>query len=66
MKARRSVRPFFGSWYNIVGQIECGYYLGAEIVHEWTRNASLKEIAILPEPVVRRKVRSTLRRLAAN
>ncbi len=66
MKARRSVRPFFGSWYNIDGRIECGYYLGAEIVHEWTRTASLEDVAVLPEAVVRRKVRSALRRLAEN
>ena len=66
VKARRSMRPFFGSWYDIDGRIECGYFLGAEIIHEWTRTASLKEVAVLPEAVVRRKVKSTLRRMAEN
>jgi hypothetical protein len=64
VKAGRSLRPFFGSWYNIRGRIECGYFLGAEVVREWARSASLQEVATLPETVVRRKVRSTLRRMA--
>jgi len=65
VKARRSVRPFFGSWYNIRGQIECGYYLGQEMVREWTETASLREVAVLPETVVRRRARATLLRMAA-
>jgi hypothetical protein len=64
VKARRSLRPFFGSWYNIRGRIECGYFLGAEVVREWTRFASLTEVATLPETVVRRRVKSTLRWMA--
>jgi hypothetical protein len=63
-EARRSMRPFFGSWYNIRGHIDCGYYLGQDMVREWTETASLQEVAVLPEPVVRRKARSTLRRWA--
>jgi hypothetical protein len=62
--ARRSLRRFFGSWYKIQGQMECGYYLGQEIVREWTRTASLEAVAVLPESLVRRRVRSTLRKLA--
>ncbi|MGA7650690.1 MAG: hypothetical protein WBW40_08320 [Thermoplasmata archaeon] len=64
VEARRSMRPFFGSWYDIRGHIECGYYLGQEMVREWTETASLQKVAVLPEPVVRRKARSTLRRWA--
>lgn|GEM_PF-278053 len=62
--ARRSMRPFFGSWYNIRGHIDSGYYLGQEMVREWTETASLREVALLPEPAVRRKARLTLRRWA--
>jgi hypothetical protein len=64
VKARDSLRPFFGSWYNIRGRIECGYFLGAEIIHEWTEGASLRAIALLPEATVRRRIRSTLLSMA--
>ena len=64
VRARNSLRPFFGSWYKIHGHIECGYFLGAEMVREWAEHSSLKEIALLPEPAVRRKVKSSLARMA--
>ncbi len=64
VRARRSLRPFFGSWYKIRGHIECGYYLGQQIVRDWTKVASLKGVALLPEPTVRRRGRSTLRQIA--
>ncbi|MCI4372897.1 MAG: hypothetical protein L3K02_04570 [Thermoplasmata archaeon] len=62
--ARRSVRPFFGSWYNIRGHIECGYYLGQEMVRDWAEATSLQEVAVLPEVGVRRKARASLSRVA--
>ncbi|MGP8072937.1 MAG: hypothetical protein ACLPZM_07400 [Thermoplasmata archaeon] len=62
--ARRSMGPFFGSWYKIRGQIECGYYLGQEVVREWSKTASLRSIAVLPEHAIQRRARSTLRRMA--
>jgi hypothetical protein len=62
--ARRSVRQFFGSWHNIQVHIECRYYLGQEMVREWTEVASLQEMAVLPETVVRRRARATLRKMA--
>ncbi len=64
VKSRRSLRPFFGSWYNIRGRIECGYFLGAEMIREWTRAAPLREVALLPEATVRRRIRSTLKRMS--
>ncbi|MDE1822170.1 MAG: hypothetical protein KGI98_15130 [Euryarchaeota archaeon] len=62
---RRSLRPFFGSWYNIRGQIETGYYLGSEMIREWTERGSLQEVARLPLPEVRLRARATLGRLAS-
>lgn len=64
VRARRSVRPFFGSWYSVRGQIECGYFLGAEIIRDWAERLSLREVAVLPEGAVRRRVGATLERLA--
>lgn len=62
--ARRSLRPFFGSWYNICGYIETGYYLGSEVIRDWTEELSLRTIATLPRSEVRRRARTTLRRFA--
>lgn len=64
VKARRSVRPFFGSWYSIQGQIETGYYLGSEVVAEWRRTLSLREIAVLPAGEARTLARAALERIA--
>lgn len=60
--AHRSVRPFFGSWYPIRGHIDCGYYLGQQLVQEWASSVPLKEVAVLPEQYLRQRARSTLRR----
>jgi hypothetical protein len=59
-RARKSIRPFFGSWYNIHGYSECGYFLGAEIIREWTKSASLMEVATLSEAAIRKRARATL------
>jgi hypothetical protein len=64
VRARNSLRPFFGSWYNIHGRTECGYFLGAEIVREWAELTSLKEVALLPEPAIRRRMKSILAEMA--
>jgi hypothetical protein len=42
-----TVVPFFGSWFNIHGRIETGYFLGHEIILELEKSLSLKEIALL-------------------
>jgi hypothetical protein len=42
-----SVSPFFGSWLEIGGKSETGYYLGYEVVKELEKQFSLKEIALL-------------------
>jgi hypothetical protein len=62
--ARRSVRAFFGSWYPLRGQVECGYYLGQQIVRKWAEATSLKSAALLPERVVARRSKLELRAMA--
>jgi hypothetical protein len=44
--ADEPVRPFFGSWYDIRGRRQCGYFLGHELIMELEAKASLKEIAL--------------------
>ena len=64
VQARRSLRPFFGSWFNVRGRIETGYYLGSEVIRRWTRTQSLAEIARIPESEIRERVRTALRGFA--
>ncbi len=49
-----STRPFFGSWYNIQGYKQTGYFLGHEIVKKLAREMTLHEIALIDDmgPVV--------------
>lgn len=62
--ARRSLRPFFGSWYDIQGHIETGYYLGSEMIRLWSRELSLRTVAILPRREIRRRARATIKSFA--
>lgn len=45
--AGESVRPFFGSWYDIRGRKQCGYFLGHELIKELGTDMGLREIALL-------------------
>jgi hypothetical protein len=45
--AGKSIRPFFGSWFEIRGRKQCGYFLGHELVKQLEKSMSLKEIALL-------------------
>jgi hypothetical protein len=63
-RARRTVRRFFGSWYNIHGHTECGYYLGAEVIRNLLRKHVRSEVALWSGPTVRRHVASELRAIA--
>lgn len=45
----QSVRPFFGSWYDIRGHKQTGYYLGHQLVVRLEEQLSLQEIALLDE-----------------
>lgn len=43
------VRRFFGSWYDVAGKPQTGYFLGYEVVRELQAGASLEEIALLQD-----------------
>ena len=66
VRLHRSVRKFFGSWYNIRGQVECGYYLGAEAVRTLRQKSSLQAIAWLSEREARRRTRDVLASIAVS
>ena len=41
------IRLFFGSWYDISGWKQCGYYLGHEVIRRMEKDLSLSQIASL-------------------
>lgn len=43
------VKAFFGSWFNIDGFKQTGYYLGHEVVRQMEERHSLRQIALLPD-----------------
>ena len=45
-----SVRPFFGSWFDLRGKKETGYYLGCEALQRLADESSVHEIALLDDP----------------
>ena len=47
--AGESVVPFFGSWYEICGRSETGYFLGCELAAELTGSLTLLELAALDD-----------------
>jgi hypothetical protein len=47
--AGQSVTPFFGSWSEIRGKSQTGYFLGREAIEELEKRFSLKEIALLED-----------------
>jgi hypothetical protein len=44
-----AVRPFFGSWYDLQGYKQTGYFLGHELVKALTASKSLREVALLQD-----------------
>jgi hypothetical protein len=51
---RKLWREFFGSWFEIDGRIQTGYFLGCRMVERMNHRMSLCEIAGLPEQDVKR------------
>jgi hypothetical protein len=47
VEAGSPVLAFFGSWFEISGKSETGYFLGREVVRELEKQLNLKEIALL-------------------
>jgi hypothetical protein len=60
--AGEDVRPFFGSWFEIQGRKQCGYFLGHELVKRLEASMSLQEIAVLED--IERQVRLHLEEMA--
>jgi hypothetical protein len=42
------VPSLFGSWYDVCGYRQCGYFLGHEVVKGLSKVMTLKELAVVP------------------
>lgn len=47
VKCGEDVRPFFGSWFEVRGQKQSGYFLGHELVKRLEAQNSFEEIAVI-------------------
>ena len=47
--AAEDIRPFFGSWFELRGRKQCGYFLGHELIRQLEISKTLKEIALLDD-----------------
>jgi hypothetical protein len=56
--AGESLRPFFGSWYDIQGWKQTGYFLGHQAIRQLEISMDLRQIALLDEvePLMRREM----------
>jgi hypothetical protein len=63
--AGEPVYRFFGSWLEIRGHPETGYFLGEEVVALWERELSLPTIAALPLDEIERCARLEMESFAA-
>jgi len=43
------MRPFFGSWFDLRGQKQTGYFLGHELIRTLQKKMSLHEVALLTD-----------------
>ena len=58
------VREFFGSWFDLEGWRQTGYFLGHELIRGWEGELSLQEIVVLPAPEARSRAEAFLRKAA--
>jgi hypothetical protein len=59
-----AVHPFFGSWLEVEGQSQTGYFLGDRILTAWREAMDLRSMAVLECGEIDRRVSEALRRMA--
>ena len=43
------MRPFFGSWFDLRGKKQTGYFLGHELIARLQQRMSLRDVALLTD-----------------
>jgi hypothetical protein len=60
IEKKMKVNDFFGSWFNIDGYKQTGYYLGHEIIKEWEESDKFENLAIMSIQEVENRVHNSL------
>jgi hypothetical protein len=63
--AGEPVTPFFGSWFDIQGWRQSGYYLGHEIVSAWIADEGIEKVALIACDDLQRRMLEVLAGLAS-
>lgn len=66
VEAGEDTRPFFGSWLDVQGVKQTGYFLGHELVCALEAEHSLQEIACFDEAQIEKQARSWLVEIACS
>lgn len=62
----QSIRPFFGSWYEVRGRKQTGYFLGQQVIGRLADSMGLKDIALLDSgAALERTMRAVVSEFAA-
>lgn len=64
MESSADTKDFFGSWYEIDGYAQSGYYLGHEVVRRLEEQHTLREIALFTPDQVTANAKHVLDRMA--
>lgn len=49
VEEKADVSPFFGSWFDIQGYRQCGYYLGHEVILDLEKKCDIRKLALLKD-----------------
>jgi hypothetical protein len=62
----QSIRPFFGSWYDLRGRKQTGYFLGQQVISRLADSMTLRDIALIDSgPTLERTMRGVVSEFAA-
>lgn len=64
VEEKADVRPFFGSWFDIQGYRQCGYYLGHEVISDLEQGCDIRKLAVLKD--VKLSIQSVLESYISN
>lgn len=63
---KEDIRPFFGSWFEVFGQKQTGYYLGHEIIKNWKRELDIEQIGVLAFSEIKERIDRTFKQWEQN